>query len=100
MQDYFLVSPTGGTYEEGAIRKTTISDPEGEICFADKDPEMEELYFNVKDSESNYRHVSSSVKFFDINKLMYAPVPDEEYPELTMEDMASEVGAYYFVHAK
>ncbi|MBR4378173.1 MAG: hypothetical protein IKP50_04775 [Bacilli bacterium] len=98
-QDYFLVSPTGGTYEEGAICKTTISDPEGEICFADKDPEMEELYFNVKDTESNYRHVSSSVKFFDINKLMYAPVPDEEYPELTMEDMAGELGKYYFEHA-
>lgn len=95
-QDYYLVSPTSGVYEEGAICKTTISDPEGEICFADKDPEMEELYFNVKDTESNYRHVSSSVKFFDINKLKYSPIPDQEYPELTMEEMGSEVGKHYF----
>ena len=89
---YYLISPTSGTYKEGAIFIATLKDDL--LCFKDKDPSFRQLFFSIPKDETNYFNISENVPFFDINKVVSFPVADGELPHI--DDPSSEEAANWF----
>ena len=94
-KEYFEITPTSEEYREGTVITASLHDDR--LCFKDKNPEFDDLYFNIPREETNFFNISEKVPFFDINKVVYFPVADDEYKPV--DDPNSDEAKEYFDNA-
>lgn len=83
-KEYFEITPTSDEYREGTVVTASLHD--NRLCFKDKNPEFNDLYFNIPRDETNFFNISDNVPFFDINKVIYFPVADGEYQPIDSQN--------------
>ena len=91
-EEYYKISPTSGAFEEGAIMSCKLN--HDALGFKDRDPELDELFFNIERPESSYFAISKNTAFFDIYQVRYYPIADGDYPAI--DDPRSDEAANFF----